>query len=220
MLQARNDVFKVWTPLLDFYSLVSPNLEAPLTYDGKTITAKIGTKEGLRGGEQFAVMDEDGNFYGYVVAQPGKVWDNDDSDGPEAQRYYVPQVDKKGKPVTCTTFKGKVKGIRTGMLLSNPRPSKKTRIAARIGTKEGVDPNDGYTVYQYDAKADKLIQKGYVRPVKGKIWDNMYYNDLRGTTNNTSTTLKKRDKEGLRTTETLFHGNCKLQPGMFLRKSR
>ncbi len=56
-LQNRNDVFKVWTPLLDFYSLVSPRLEAPITVDGKVITAKIGTKEGLRGGEQFSVYD-------------------------------------------------------------------------------------------------------------------------------------------------------------------
>lgn len=221
-LQQRNDVFKVWTPLLDFYSLVSPNLTAPISVDGKTITAKIGTKEGLRGGEQFAVVDEDGNFYGYVVAQKGMVWDNDDDDiGADAQEYYEPQVDKKGNLVTCTTFKAKgLQNAYTGLLITNPMPPEKPRIAARIGTKEGVGAGDNYAVYQYDAVSQKLIKKGVVRASKDRIWDNTYYNNLNDSYESDGSTLKKRDKDGLRTTETIFTGSCKVEPGMFLRKAR
>lgn len=221
-LQHRNDVFKVWTPLLDFYSLVSPNLTAPITVDGKTITAKIGTKEGLRGGEQFAVVDDEGTFFGYVVAQKGMVWDNDDDDdGADAQQYYEPQVDNKGNPVTCTTFKGKgLQNVYTGLYITNPMPPEKPRIAARVGTKEGLESGDSYAVYQYDVVSDKLIKKGVVRVSKDHVWDNMYYNDLKGSHETNGNTLKKRDKDGLRTTETVFTGNCKVQPGMFLRKAR
>ena len=222
-LQQRNDVFKVWTPILDFYSLVSPSLTAPITVEGKTITAKIGTKEGLRGGEQFAVEDEDGNFYGYVTAQKGMVWDNGDEQDGDAQEFYVPQVNKKGQPVTCTTFKGKVKNAQTGLLLVNPKPAKKMRIAARIGTKEGVENGDRYAVYQYDATKQKLVKKGVVQVVKDKIWDNINYNNIgadKSQNKENNTDLKKRDKDGLRNTETLFKGSCKVQPGMFLRKAK
>lgn len=221
-LQGRNDVFKVWTPLLDFYSLVSPSLEAPITVDGKTITAKIGVKEGLRGGEQFAVVDEDGNFYGYAIAQKGKIWDNDPGFGDDAACNYVAQVDKSGKPVTCTTFKGKdLKNARTGLMLTNPTAPKKMRVSARIGTKEGVEKGDKYIVYQYDAATKKLSKKGKVKVVKGKVWDNIYFNDMSvNSRERSNTALKQRDKEGLRTTETLFKGRCKVQPGMFLRKAR
>ena len=224
-LQNRNDVFKVWTPLLDFYSLVSPRLEAPITVEGKKITAKIGTKEGLRGGEQFSVYDEDGNFYGYAIAQKGMIWDNGDDAGEDAQSNYEPQVDKKGNLITCTTFKGKgLKKARTGLILMNPMPPKKTRIAARIGTKEGVEANDKYIVYQYDANKNILQKKGFVKVVKGKVWDNIYFNNndmkLRNSEQKAQTTLKKRDKEGFRTTETIFKGSCKVQPGMFLRKAK
>ena len=219
-LQRRNDVFKVWTPLLDFYSLVSPSLSAPITVDGKVITAKIGTKEGLRGGEIFSVVDEDGNFYGYAVAQQGMVWDNGDDEGSDAQSQYERQVDKNGNLVTCTTFKGeKLKNARTGLLLTNPMPPKKMRIAARIGTKEGVDDGDKYFVYQYDNEKKNLKKIGSVKVQKDKVWDNIYYNNL-NMTSSSSSTLKKRDKDGLRTTETLFKGSCKIQPGMFLRKAK
>ena len=218
-LQRRNDVFKVWTPLLDFYSLVSPSLTAPITVDGKTITAKIGTKEGLRGGEQFAVVDDDGNFYGYAIAEAGKIWDNGTETGPDAQNMYEPQVDKKGNLVTCTTFKGKsLKNARTGLMLVNPMPPKKMRIAARIGTKEGVEEGDKYDVYQYDDESKNLKKIGNVKVVNDKVWDNIYFNN-RNMTSTSSGELKKRDKEGLRTTETVFKGSCNIQPGMFLRKS-
>lgn len=224
-LQERNDVFKVWTPILDFYSLVSPRLEAMITVDGKNITAKIGTKEGLRGGEQFSVYDDDGNFYGYAIAQKGKIWDNGDETDEDGQDYYEKQVDKKGNPVTCTTFKGKkLKKARTGLILMNPMPPKKLRISARIGTKEGVEDNDKYIVYQYDAQTKNLNKKGIVRVVKGKVWDNFNFNrndlTLRSQEQVAKTKLKKRDKEGLRNTETLFKGCCKVQPGMFLRKAK
>lgn len=225
-LQERNEVFRVWTPILDFHSLVSPNLEATITVNGKVITAEIGTKEGLRGGERFSVFDEDGNFYGYVEAQKGKIWDNDEGFGEDAACNYVPQVDKRGNRVTCTTFKGKkLKNARTGLIIMNPTQPKRPRVAAKIGTKEGVEPGDRFAVYQYDAKAKKLRRAGTMRAVKGKIWDNIYVNnnDMKLQSQeqrSKSTTLKKRDKEGLRTTETLFKGSCKVQPGMFLRESK
>lgn len=218
-LQHRNDVFKVWTPLLDFYSMVSPNLMAPITVDGKNITAEIGTQEGLRGGERFSVVDEDGNFYGFIEAKKGMVWDNAIVEGGDDARYYVPQLDKKGQHVTTTTFKGKAKKLRTGLLLCDPKAPKKMRVAARIGTKEDVDGGDRFFVYVYDANTKTLKKAGAVNAVKGKIWDNMYYNS--GKENDTNgNTLKKRDKDGLRTTETLFKGSCKIQPGMFIRRAK
>ena len=223
-LQIRNDVFKVWTPLLDFYSLVSPRLSAPITVEGKTITAKIGVKEGLRGGEQFSVVDEDGNFYGYVIAQKGMIWDNDEGVGDDAADKYEPQVNKKKQPVTATTFKAKgLKKAHSGLLIENPMPPKKMRVAARVGTKEGIEDNDKFDVYLYDAMSDKLNKIGTMKVVKGKVWNNIYYNNnetsaLTGVT--ASEVLKKRDKDGLRVTETLFKGNCKVQPGMFLRKTK
>lgn len=218
-LQHRNDVFKVWTPLLDFYSMVSPNLMAPITVDGKNITAEIGTQEGLRGGERFSVVDEDGNFYGFIEAKKGMVWDNAIVEGGDDARYYESQLDKKGHPVTVTTFKGKAKKLRTGLLLCDPKAPKKMRVAARIGTKEDIDGGDRFFVYVYDANTKTLKKTGAVNAVKGKIWDNMYYNS--GKENDTNgNTLKKRDKDGLRTTETLFKGTKKIQPGMFIRRAK
>lgn len=224
-LQNRNEVFRVWTPILDFHTLVSPNLEAIITVNGKTITAEIGTKEGLRGGEIFSVFDEDGNFYGYAEAVKGKIWDNDEGFGEDAACNYVPQVDKRGNPVTCTTFKGKkLKKARTGLILMNPQQAKRPRVSAKIGTKEGVEPGESFTVYQYDAKSNKLKRVGKMKAVKGKIWDNTYVNNndlqLKTSESTNRTALKKRDKEGLRTTETLFKGSCKVQPGMFMRQTR
>lgn len=245
-MQKRNDVFKVWTPLLDFYSLVSPSLTAPITVEGKTITAQIGVKEGLRGGEQFSVVDEDGNFYGYVIAQPGMIWDNDEGEGNDAADRYEPQLDKKKQPVTATTFKAKgLKNASSGLMLVNPTPPKKMRVAARVGTKEGIEEGDKFDVYQYDAVSGKLDKKGTMSVVKGKVWDNIYYNnteeplpaeamemvqnaeelgvdpeEIEAAAQAAVTPLKKRDKEGLRVTETLFKGNCNVQPGMFLRKSK
>jgi len=221
-LQYRNDVFKVWTPLLDFYSLVSPNLMAPITVENGVITAEIGTKEGLRGGEMFSITDEDGNFYGFAEAKTGMVWDNAIVKGGDDACYYEPQLNKKGEPVTTTTFKGiKAKNIRTGLYLCNPQAPKKMRVAARIGTKEDVDESDRFYVFLFDAVNKTLVKTGSVTVVKGKVWDNMYYNsDNNGNTNDSDNILKKRDKDGLRTTETLFSGAKNVQPGMFIRRAK
>jgi len=223
-LQDRNDVFKVWTPLLDFYSMVSPNIRVPITVNGKgVITAAIGTEEGLRGGETFSIVDDDDNFYGFAEAVKGKVLDNAIVHGGDAACYYVTQTDKKGNPVTATTFKAKkAKGIRTGMYLCDPKAPKKMRIAARIGTKEGVEDGSRFHVYVYDIVTQKLQKVGTLTPVKNKIWDNYYYNsedvnELNYNNKGNVTTLKKRDKDGLRTTETLFKGMSGIQPGMFIR---
>lgn len=216
-LQYRNDVFKVWTPLLDFYSLVSPNIMAPITVDKGTITAKIGTQEGLRGGERFSIVDEDGNFYGFAEARKGMVWDNAVVTGGDDACYYEPQLDKKGRPVTTTTFKGiKAKNARTGLFICNPQAPKKTRVAARIGTKEDVEGGDRFYVFLFDAITKTLKKTGTVTAVKGKVWDNMYYNSG----NTADFTKKKRDKDGLRITETMFTGAKGVQPGMFIRRAK
>lgn len=226
-LQDRNDVFKVWTPLLDFYSLVNPNIYAPITVDGKVVTAQIGTGEGLRGGEIFSIVDEDGNFYGNAKVVKGKVWDNAVVTGGDAECNYVPQTDKYGNPVTATTFKvKKPQNLRSGLYLCDPKAPKRMRVAARIGTKEGVEPGDKFHVYLYDAVSKKLKKVGKVRAVKGKVWDNIYYNSDDDTAlktseeRNASAALKVRDKEGLRVTETLFKGTKKVQPGMFIRRAK
>ncbi len=226
-LQDRNDVFKVWTPLLDFYSLVNPNIYAPITVNGKIVTAEIGTGEGLRGGEMFSIVDEDGNFYGYAKAVKGKIWDNAVVTGGDAEYNYVPQTDRYGNLVTATTFKvKKPQNLRSGLYLCDPKAPKRMRVAARIGTKEGVEPGDRFFVYLYDDVSKKLKKVGMVRAVKGKVWDNIYYNSDNDMTlktreeRNASAALKVRDKEGLRTTETLFKGSCKIQPGMFIRRAK
>lgn len=226
-LQDRNDVFKVWTPILDFYSLVNPNIYAPITVNGKVVTAEIGTGEGLRGGEMFSIVDDDGNFYGYAKAVKGKIWDNAVVTGGDAEFNYVPQTDRYGNPVTATTFKvKKPQNLRSGLYLCDPKAPKRMRVAARIGTKEGVEPGDKFHVYLYDAVSKKLKKVGKVRAVKGKVWDNIYYNSDNDMTlrtrekRNASATLKMRDKEGLRTTETLFKGTKKVQPGMFIRRAK
>lgn len=225
-LQDRNDVFKVWTPLIDFYSLVSPNLYVPINVNEKgVVTAKIGTEEGLRGGEKFTIVDEDGNFHGYAYAVKGKVLDNAEVAGEDASCHYEPQTDRKGNIVTATTFKIK-KGVdvKTGMYLCDPQPPKKMRIAAKIGTKEGVENGSKFLVYLYDVNTKKLNKVGSVKAIKGKVWDNIYYNSSDELTLNKEydgyMPLKKRDKEGLRNIETLFKGTKKIQPGMFIRRAK
>jgi hypothetical protein len=95
-LQKENDVFKPKVPILT----------------DKPVTAQIGMKEGLKGGEKFEVLeyrqDADGvSFYkkvGTVKVNKKQVWDN---------RYYAgekpekEQLDKDGNPVNATLFKGK-----------------------------------------------------------------------------------------------------------------
>jgi hypothetical protein len=105
-LQKDHDVFKPKEPVLT----VSP------------LTAKIGMKEGLKGGEKFEVLEmtQDPNTGRTKYVSVGKtnvdkklVWDNryNAGDAPEME-----VKDKDGNPLTATTFK-EVKKAQPGMLL-------------------------------------------------------------------------------------------------------
>ncbi|MDR0691636.1 MAG: hypothetical protein LBF69_01200 [Prevotellaceae bacterium] len=105
-LQKDHDVFKPKVPVLT----VSP------------LTAKIGMKEGLKGGEKFEVLEitQDPNTGRTKYVSVGKtavdkklVWDNRYNAG-EAPEVEV--KDKEGNPITATTFK-EVKKAQPGMLL-------------------------------------------------------------------------------------------------------
>ena len=105
-LQKDHDVFKPKVPVLT----VSP------------LTAKIGMKEGLKGGEKFEVLEmtQDPNTGRTKYVSVGKtsvdkklVWDNRYNAG-EAPEVEV--KDKDGNPITATTFK-EVKKAQPGMLL-------------------------------------------------------------------------------------------------------
>ena len=102
-LQKNYDVFKTKTPI---FSL-------------DPVTAKIGMKEGLEGGEKFEVLEATLDkktqkvVYvkkGIVTVDKKKIWDN---------RYAADSAEasKKGKAVTATSFKGGGKNIFEGMLL-------------------------------------------------------------------------------------------------------
>ncbi|MDR3180688.1 MAG: hypothetical protein LBT61_02015 [Prevotellaceae bacterium] len=105
-LQKDHDVFKPKVPVLT----VSP------------LTAKIGMKEGLKGGEKFEVLEmtQDPKTGRTKYVSVGKtavdkklVWDNryNAGDPPENE-----VKDKDGNPITVTTFK-EVKKAQPGMLL-------------------------------------------------------------------------------------------------------
>jgi hypothetical protein len=105
-LQKDHDVFKPKVPVLT----VSP------------LTAKIGMKEGLKGGEKFEVLEmtQDPKTGRTKYVTVGKtsvdkklVWDNRYNAG-EAPEIEV--KDKNGNPITATTFK-EVKKAQPGMLL-------------------------------------------------------------------------------------------------------
>jgi hypothetical protein len=105
-LQKKHDVFKSKVPVLT----VNP------------LTAKIGMKEGLKGGEKFEVLEmtQDPKTGRTKYVSMGKttvnkkfVWDNRYNAG-EAPEIEV--KDKDGNPVTVTTFKN-VKKAQPGMLL-------------------------------------------------------------------------------------------------------
>ncbi|MDR2449581.1 MAG: hypothetical protein LBD52_06440 [Prevotellaceae bacterium] len=105
-LQKDHDVFKPKVPVLT---------DSPLT-------AKIGMKEGLKGGEKFEVLEitQDPNTGRTKYVSVGKtsvdkklVWDNRYNAG-EAPEVEV--KDKEGNPITATTFK-EVKKAQPGMLL-------------------------------------------------------------------------------------------------------
>lgn len=104
-LQKDNDVFKPKVPVLT----VNP------------ITAQIGMKEGLKGGERFDVLEMVFNQktgtteykkIGTATADKKIIWDNRYNAGEQAEQV----LDKDGNPITATPFKGG-KTIQPGMLL-------------------------------------------------------------------------------------------------------
>jgi hypothetical protein len=104
-LQKQNDVFKPKTPVLT----VNP------------ITAQIGMKEGLTGGESFDVLEMTFNQktglteykkVGSAKADKKIIWDNRYNAGEQAEQV----LDEDGNPITATLFKGGKK-IQPGMLL-------------------------------------------------------------------------------------------------------
>lgn len=106
-LQKEYDVFKPKFPVLT----IDP------------ITAEIGMKEGLEGGEKFdvyeMVINPETQRTSYekvssVTADKKHIWDNRYNAGEEPENV---QTDKKGNPITVTTFKGGSKKIQPGMIL-------------------------------------------------------------------------------------------------------
>jgi len=104
-LQKENDVFKPKVPVLTV----------------KPITAQIGMKEGLKGGESFDVLEMVFNQktgtteykkIGTATADKKIIWDNRYNAGEKVEQ----MLDKEGNPVTATPFKGG-KSIQPGMLL-------------------------------------------------------------------------------------------------------
>lgn len=104
-LQKDNDVFKPKVPVLT----VNP------------ITAQIGMKEGLKGGERFDVLEMTLNpktglteykKVGSATADKKIIWDNRYIAGEKVEQ----MLDKDGNPITATPFKGG-KSIQPGMLL-------------------------------------------------------------------------------------------------------
>jgi hypothetical protein len=104
-LQKKNEVFKPKVPVLT----------------SNPITAQIGMKEGLSGGESFDVLEMTMNsktglteykVIGSATADKKTVWDNRYNAGEEAE----PALDKDGNPITATPFKGSKK-VQPGMLL-------------------------------------------------------------------------------------------------------
>jgi hypothetical protein len=104
-LQKDNDVFKPKVPVLT----------------GNPITAQIGMKEGLVGGETFDVLEMTLNEktgyteykkVGSVTADKKIIWDNRYNAGEKVEQL----LDKDGNPISATLFKGG-KSIQPGMLL-------------------------------------------------------------------------------------------------------
>mgnify|MGYP001198599199 CR=1 FL=1 len=96
-LQKENDVFKPKVPILS----------------NKPVTAQIGMKEGLEGGEKFEVLQYEldpktGLSYykkiGTVKVDKKQVWDNRYNAGQKPENE---QLDKEGNPINSTSFKGK-----------------------------------------------------------------------------------------------------------------
>lgn len=92
--------------------------------DGEEITARIGKKEGLSGGEEFAVyeqvMQEDGSVkYDKVTTIKvikGKVWDNRYAAGKQIEGGAKEEITEEMK-LDRTYFKGSPKKIMSGMII-------------------------------------------------------------------------------------------------------
>ncbi len=105
-LQKKHEVFKPLTPV----------------YSVNPITAQIGKKESLKGGEKFEVLELTMNLktgeteykkVGTITLDKKRVWDNRYNAGEEINSV---TYDKKGNPVHGSIFKGSKK-IQPGMLI-------------------------------------------------------------------------------------------------------
>ncbi|MBI9068126.1 MAG: hypothetical protein JEZ09_12595 [Salinivirgaceae bacterium] len=92
-------------------------------------------------------------------------------------------------------------------------------IWAKIGLKEGVEPNDKFEVLEQviDKKTGLTVYKqvGVVKVDKKNIWDNRYYMEELGDVDDLGdeSVDGKKDIEG-----TYFKGSSKIEPGMLLRQ--
>jgi len=109
-LQKENDVFKPKFPIIT----------------SEPLTAQIGMKEGLAGGEKFDILEMtlDPNTgrtkwvkVGTTAADKKLIWDNRYNAGDEPEN---PTLDKDGLPIKATNFK-KNKKAQTGMLLKQTK---------------------------------------------------------------------------------------------------
>jgi hypothetical protein len=105
-LQKENDIFKTKTPILSTNPL----------------TAQIGMKEGLKGGEKFEILEKEQDpktgytkwkRVGITTVDSKLVWDNRYNAGEEPE---VKIVGKDGQPIQATTFKSNAKAV-PGMML-------------------------------------------------------------------------------------------------------
>ncbi len=117
MATIRN-IDNVYSKLQRKYEVFKPKV--PL-YSGYPITAKIGRKEGLEGGERFEVLEQTVNQKtgrteyvrkGVITVDKKSIWDNryNAADSPDSAS------DDKNPPVDRTTFKGG-KDYYSGMLI-------------------------------------------------------------------------------------------------------
>ena len=109
-LQKKNEIFKPMVPVLT----------------ANPITAKIGMKEGLKGGEKFNVLEMTLNSetglteykqIGTVKADKKSIWDNRYNAGGKNENE---KFDKQGNLISVTLFKGG-KNIQPGMLLKQAK---------------------------------------------------------------------------------------------------